>query len=292
MVLIKEYRITLPMKPEEFQIGQLYSIAKSSNKETHDDAGVEVIKNEPFEDNVMGKGQYTYKIYHLGSRLPGWLRTLAPANALILHEESWNAFPYCKTILTSPFMPDKFKYIIETRYFENDKGEKENALNMDETALKKRKVEHMDFITQPKDAKDYNPDEDPTKFKSKKTGRGLLKPGWQKESDPIMCAYKAVTVEFKMWGVQKKAEEYAQKMQGNIFLKFHKQVFCWIDEWYDMTLEDIRKYEDENAALTNKKIEQIKEENKKEKKEKKGDKQGSSQKQSPSTPKQKEKSKK
>jgi len=211
MVLIKEFRIVLPMKSDEFQIGQLYAIAKESNKQTHDDAGVEILKNEPFEDAAMGKGQYTYKIYHLGSRLPGWVRTLAPANALILHEESWNAFPYCKTVITSPFMPDKFKYIIETRYFEDDNGERENALNLDEQTLKKRKIEYVDIITPPKDPKDYNPDEDPTKFKSKKTGRGLLKPGWQKETTPIMCAYKAVTVEIKIFGIQKKSRGICSK---------------------------------------------------------------------------------
>jgi len=60
-------------------------------------------------------------------------------------------------------------------------------------------------------------------------------------------------------------------MQGNIFLKFHKQVFCWIDEWCEMTLDDIRKYENEKSAETNKKMEQIKmEEEKSAKKEKKG----------------------
>jgi hypothetical protein len=49
----------------QYQIGQLYSVAKTSNLETHDDAGVEILKNEPFENEEM-KGQYTHKIYHLG----------------------------------------------------------------------------------------------------------------------------------------------------------------------------------------------------------------------------------
>jgi hypothetical protein len=63
--------------------------------------------------------------------------------------------------------------------------------------LKKRKVEHIDITTQP-DKKDYNEAEDPTKFHSEKTGRGPLESGWQKEADPVMCAYKLVTVEFRM----------------------------------------------------------------------------------------------
>lgn len=40
-------------------------MAKKSVQETNDDSGVEVIKNEPYED-ANSKGQYTEKIYHLG----------------------------------------------------------------------------------------------------------------------------------------------------------------------------------------------------------------------------------
>ena len=35
-------------------------------EETSGDSGVEILKNEPYENEEMGKGQYTYKIYHLG----------------------------------------------------------------------------------------------------------------------------------------------------------------------------------------------------------------------------------
>ena len=38
---------------------------QASKNETGGGEGVEVIKNEPFEDDKMGKGQYTHKIYHL-----------------------------------------------------------------------------------------------------------------------------------------------------------------------------------------------------------------------------------
>lgn len=47
-----------------FQVGQLYAVAEASKAETGGGEGVEVLKNEPYE-NAEGKGQYTYKIYHL-----------------------------------------------------------------------------------------------------------------------------------------------------------------------------------------------------------------------------------
>jgi len=256
MVLVKEFRVILPLTLEEYQVGQLYSVAKTSNLETHDDAGVEILKNEPFENEEMGKGQYTHKIYHLGSRLPGWARALAPASALMLEEEAWNAYPYCKTVLTSPFMQDKFKFIIETRHVA-DRGESENVHNLPEKELKKREVEIID-ITAEAPEKDYKPDEDPTKFHSEKTGRGPLEPGWIEKADPVMCAYKLVTVEFKWWGLQTRVESFMMSMETNIFLKFHKQVFCWLDEWHGMSMEEIRVYEDELKDQLNKKMIDVK----------------------------------
>ncbi len=51
--------------PTQYQVGQLYSVAMASKNETGGGEGVEVLKNEPFENEEMGKGQFTHKIYHL-----------------------------------------------------------------------------------------------------------------------------------------------------------------------------------------------------------------------------------
>lgn len=53
------------MTVEEYRIAQLYTVADMSKSETKGDTGVEILKNEPFEDAVMGKGQYTHKIYYI-----------------------------------------------------------------------------------------------------------------------------------------------------------------------------------------------------------------------------------
>ena len=29
-----------------------------------------------------------------------------------------------------------------------------------------------------------------------------------------------------------------------MFLAFHQQIWCWTDEWYGITMEDLRKLED------------------------------------------------
>lgn len=69
--------------------------------------------------------------------------------------------------------------------------------------LKSREVVHIDIANDPVASADYKEDEDPTKFKSQKTGRGPLQgPNWKETIDPVMTCYKLVTVEFKWFGLQ------------------------------------------------------------------------------------------
>lgn len=80
-------------------------MAEASKNNTGGGEGIEVLKNEPFKDYPLlgGKysaGQYTYKIYHLASKVPAFIRILLPKNSLEIHEEAWNAYPYCKTVIT------------------------------------------------------------------------------------------------------------------------------------------------------------------------------------------------
>ena len=34
------------------------------------------------------------------------------------------------------------------------------------------------------------------------------------------------------------------QVNRNIFTIFHRQLFCWLDQWYGMTMEDIRELEE------------------------------------------------
>jgi hypothetical protein len=241
MVLVKEYRIQLPMAVDEYQIGQLYSVAKSSSQETANGEGVEVIKNEPFKNEEGLEGQYTEKIYHVGSRLPGWVKAFIPGSALKLEEKAWNAYPYCKTVLKNGWMGDSFTFTIESRHY-NDDGKQENVHNLPPDQLKKREVDFIDIAADKIEKKDYKKEEDPTIVKSEKAERGPLTEGW-KDKKPLMTCYKLVSVEFKMFGLQGRVEKFLQTFERDLFLKFHRQVYFWLDEWFGMTLEDVRNFE-------------------------------------------------
>ncbi|XP_026544724.1 phosphatidylinositol transfer protein alpha isoform isoform X1 [Notechis scutatus] len=251
MVVVKEYRVVLPVSVEEYQVGQLYSVAEASKNETGGGEGVEVLVNEPYERDGE-RGQYTHKIYHLQSKVPPFVRMLAPEGALDIHEKAWNAYPFCRTaVITNEYMKDDFLIKIET-WHKADMGMQENVHKLDPEEWKNVEAVYIDIADRSHvlSRQDYKPEEDPAKFKSVKTGRGPLGPNWKKELGkqaecPYMCAYKLVTVKFKWWGLQNKIENFIQKQERRLFTNFHRQLFCWLDRWVDLTMEDIRRMEDE-----------------------------------------------
>lgn len=254
-MIIKEYRIVLPLTVEEYQVGQLYSVAEASKAETGGGEGVEVLKNEPFANHALfngsyDRGQYTHKIYHLQSKVPTILRKIAPKGSLAIHEEAWNAYPYCRTVLTNPdYMKDNFFVKVETIHLP-DRGTTENAHNLSKEELAKREVVHIDIANDKEflAAADVKPETSPSLYVSKKTGRGPLVNDWRNSTEPVMCAYKLVSVHFKWFGFQQMVESFSHKQYPRLFSKFHREVVCWMDDWHGLTMADIRALE-EKARL-------------------------------------------
>ncbi|KAM7374374.1 hypothetical protein PAMP_007035 [Pampus punctatissimus] len=188
---VKRCRVILPISVEEYQVGQLYSVAEASKNET---GGGEGVENEYMKDNFLIK------------------------------IETWH---------------------------KPDLGHQENVHGLDAETWKKVDVVYIDIADRSQvEPKDYKSEEDPCRFKSVKTGRGPLGPDWRKELPnkkdcPHMCAYKLVTVKFKWWGLQNKVENFIQKQEKRLFTNFHRQLFCWIDKWIDLNMEDIRRMEEE-----------------------------------------------
>lgn len=126
-----------------------------------------------------------------------------------------------------------------------DVGDQNNVHELTPEKLKLREVVHIDIANDPISSSDYKPEFDPAKFKSKKTGRGpLTGPNWKEGLSPVMTCYKLVTAEFKWFGLQSKVENVIQKSERRLFTIFHRQVVCSMDDWYGMTMEDIRAIED------------------------------------------------
>ncbi|XP_041563999.1 protein retinal degeneration B isoform X6 [Drosophila elegans] len=267
-MLIKEYRIPLPLTVEEYRIAQLYMIAKKSREESHGEgSGVEIIINEPYKDGPGGNGQYTKKIYHVGNHLPGWIKSLLPKSALTVEEEAWNAYPYTRTRYTCPFV-EKFSLDIETYYYP-DNGYQDNVFQLSGSDLRNRIVDVIDIVKDQLWGGDYVKEEDPKHFVSDKTGRGPLGEDWLEEywrevkgkkqptgrNMSLMTAYKICRVEFRYWGMQTKLEKFIHDVAlRKMMLRAHRQAWAWQDEWHGLTIEDIRELERQTQLALAKKM--------------------------------------
>ncbi|XP_009276743.1 PREDICTED: cytoplasmic phosphatidylinositol transfer protein 1 [Aptenodytes forsteri] len=197
-MLIKEYRICMPLTTEEYRVGQLYTISKHSHQESEKGEGVEVVKNEPHEDPVHGPGQFTEKRVHLSSKLPSWARAVTP-RIFYITEKAWNYYPYTITEYRCSFLP-KFSIYIETKY-EDNCGDSENIFRSDKI-LGDHEVSFLDIAF----------DEIPERY------------------------YRSLEV------------------IRDILLIGHRQAFAWVDEWCDMSLEEVRAFETQMQVATNQKL--------------------------------------
>jgi hypothetical protein len=126
--------------------------------------------------------------------------------------------------------------------------------NLDADALALRKVETLDIGTNARDYWTYvvgGPEIDLTNFCSAKKQCGPLTQGWQETCDPVMTAYKLVTVDAPYWGFGYRLEQAALAGERSLFLESHKQCIYWLDEWCDLTFDDVRQLEVATDAALN-----------------------------------------
>lgn len=192
---------------------------------------------------------------HLKSKMPKFLAMLVPDSMTDIREYSWNSFPWIRTEYANEYFGEKFYMSVETIH-SDDRGTQENAVNLNSEDLAKRKVDYLNIACDDGSVA-MEKGEDPTKFLSKKTGRGNLKRTFIEDHEPIMTCYKVCKLRFKVFGFQSRVESWGHQYGlRNPFLKYHRKLFCWIDEWYGLTIDDIRSMEAETALITKQKIEE------------------------------------
>ncbi|KAL3850755.1 hypothetical protein ACJIZ3_012637 [Penstemon smallii] len=257
MVQMKEFRIVMPLSLQEYQVAQMYMVMKMQQQNTTGTEGVDVLENRPFEDDEFGKGQYTMKLYRLQSKAPTWLTRFAPKDALVMQEEAWNAYPRCKTVIKCPYFT-RFILTIETIH-KDDNGQSENVHGLTKEQLAIRQLEMMNIASDTSDYWSYvvgSSSIDFSQFQSSRTGRGPLLDGWQEQCDPVMTAYKLVTIDAPYWGFGSRLELALLAGERALFLESHRNCFGWIDEWFGLTMDMMRELEKQtsSSSLVDKKI--------------------------------------
>ncbi|PKU42370.1 cytoplasmic phosphatidylinositol transfer protein 1 isoform x2 [Limosa lapponica baueri] len=220
----------------KYRIGQLYMISKHSHEQSDRGEGVEVVQNEPYEDPNHGNANCLAGLEQL---FPKYFMLQRRLGIIILIQSQCSFLP-------------KFSIHIETKY-EDNKGSNDSIFDKEAKDLE-REVCFIDIASDEIPERYYKESEDPKYFKSQKTGRGQLKEGWRETHQPIMCSYKLVTVKFEVWGLQTRVEQFVHKVVRDILLIGHRQAFAWVDEWYDMTMDDVREYEKNMHEKTNIKV--------------------------------------
>ncbi|XP_014914659.1 cytoplasmic phosphatidylinositol transfer protein 1b [Poecilia latipinna] len=248
-MLMKEYRICMPLTVEEYKIGQLYMISKHSCEQSGGGEGVEVVRNEPDIHPQHGPGQLTEKRIYLTSKLPSWIKAFVP-RVFYVTEKAWNFYPYTITEYSVSFVP-RFSIRIETR-FENNNGSNNNVFGDKPTP--EGDVCFLDILTDPIPDKHYKKSEDLSLWRSNKTNRGPLEKGWRDNHSPIMCSYKRVQCSFEVYGFQTRTEDFLHRIIKDILLVGHREAVAWVDEWHGLSLEEVREYEKTMQEKTNSKV--------------------------------------
>ena len=60
-----------------------------------------------------------------------------------------------------------------------------------------------------------------------------------------MTCYKFVSVDFRWFGLQAKVESFILGHYQEMLLALHQHIWCWMDKWQPLTLEEMHRIEEE-----------------------------------------------
>jgi hypothetical protein len=255
---IIEFRLILPTNVPQYQIGNLYMCVKRTRETASNGEGIEIVTNEPYDENGE-HGQYTHKIMHFKSKVPGFIRWAIPDKYLHAHEKSHNSFPHYHTVYDCPGMGEDLYVLVESQHLPYDKstGCPDNALNLTPEEISIRKIVYLDVVNgEPKPEK---PEWDLKGFVCpeaeintplscpKNVHDESKPPEWVDNYDgTLMVAVKLVKFHFHWRGLQSAVEKYAtNSVFHDVLLDSNRALMSWAKEWFPLTLEDIRRMEAE-----------------------------------------------
>lgn len=256
---IYEFRVIVPTRIDKYHVGNRYMNLEYVKSEAGGGEGIELVKNEKFT-NEKESGQYTYKIFHIKSKIPAFIRWAVPDKYLHFHEESYNAYPHYDTNDFIPALGKDFILHVETQHIEYKNGMEfpENAVGLSEKELKQRKIYYIDIVDgnpQPSDKSQIMegfscPEAGITKLTGKPGSYNPDQvPEWTKNYDgDMICCVKVVRFHLKWWGIQTAVEEFVTKsVYPKIFVDSHRRLISTAKDWYNLSNEQILELE-QNAA--------------------------------------------
>lgn len=272
---IYEYRIVLPIDYARYEMGNRHMCLDYVKTESHGGEGIEVIKDETYDIKQEDpkappkKGQHTYKILHIKSKIPAFVRWVIPDKYLHFHEDSTVEYPHFCTKYTVPGFGDKFYCDIDSQHCEYVcdgngvmKNFPENALNLSPEELKERKIVWLDIVHgNPKKSEnslkhfkcnEYNLNFDDPVFKNddgeskeKHHHKENFPPAWTKHyKGPMVCAIKVVKFELDNSLKAVVEKTVTESAMPKVFIESHRRMIHCIHDWYNLTVNDMEKLEE------------------------------------------------
>lgn len=251
---ILEWRIVMPMTVEQYQIAQIYAVAKKTLDDSNDKEGIQRTSFESCKYNDKDAIHSTY-LYNFANKLPAALRWVIPNNYQTLCEECYDQFPNQQSTFNLKDNNDTLKMTITTRVSEF----KNNLENLDEddaelyTAdeLSQRVVRYIDILNWPTSSEDRKLSE----FECEKANIEKLPvsgtnvkdalPEWVKEyKGPMVIARKIIKINIDLFAIAGATEEFiSHEFMPNIYADSHQFMVKTAENWCDMDLKGAREYE-------------------------------------------------
>ncbi|KJP86253.1 hypothetical protein AK88_04067 [Plasmodium fragile] len=251
-----EFRVTMPLSMEEYNLCQRYLLAKMTCEDADnaitgmgcnnrtDGKSLVLFKKGKAEDENGETVDYTFKRMNLVNKVPKWLQNFVDPNYCLIDEKSWNNHPKLRTVYEARGFPRARVEVDST--FRPGHNTEDNVFNLSDEVLAERKVILVDIVKDSAYCREYYPEEDPTLYYSEKAQRGKLDDNWIEKSKVLITCYKLFHIDIPYFGVFcSKLENWIVSAIKESLVKYHRKSFCWIDEWVDLSEEQIHKFEEE-----------------------------------------------
>ena len=225
--------------------------------ETGGGQGDKGVLNEYIHETIDGsprRGQHTQKNLYLADKLPSFIHRFIDPKYFTIEEESWNFCTVGRTVYSNAnYMKDDFYVTVNSTNIGDDDGSSNNPLNLSPEELAIRSVVLIDITKDEPNTNLYAEfKDDPTSCRFTRSDRGPLKLDWLSSySGPIMTVYKLVKTQFKWFGLQTWIERRIVSEQRDYLLIFHRKLFCLMDQWLGMTLEELERVETDTMEELN-----------------------------------------
>ncbi|KII72455.1 Membrane-associated phosphatidylinositol transfer protein 2 [Thelohanellus kitauei] len=232
-MIVKEFRVPLPLSVEQYRKGREYCIEKSlSNREDAEHESGVVETGKVYINGDGTQGVYRKFKHNIGASFPSILRSLVSSKDELI-EEVYDEYPYIRSSFTCRHL-ERFRIDTFT-YYMADYGQNGSIFkNSDFCADKEIEFELIDILSSQQDAKIR---EQLLSFVPN-NGNKQLKENWltglqngNSEHTSVMCSYKLMAIDYRYGFFESKVGNILLNNSRKKMINFHSNLWLSQNEW-------------------------------------------------------------